>query len=172
MKLISNKERKDYFANFKKEALHLEMWDTYGTEAEKPHLQKWKEQGKDNSEWLKPWFDNVRAATASGKVFRRARIVSEPVTDYIRWVLMDAHLFVDAGEEIRWLPRRLASAIALPGNDFWLFDDETVIFSVFGGDGRVTERQLTTDPSVVGLCKSAFTAVWELAIPNHEYQPD
>lgn len=29
---------------------------------------------------------------------------------------------VKAGEEVRWLPRRQASDLALPGNDFWLFD--------------------------------------------------
>lgn len=33
----------------------------------------------------RPWFDLVRAHVARGVEFRRARIVSEPVTDYIRF---------------------------------------------------------------------------------------
>ena len=59
----------------------------------------------------------------------------------------------------------------LPGNDFWLFDAETVIFSVFAGNGDVVERQLYTDPAVVQLSQSAFNAAWPLAIPHSEYKP-
>jgi hypothetical protein len=113
----------------------------------------------------------VRYGVASGKAFRRARVISEPITEYQRWVLSDSHLFVEAGEDIRWTPRRLVSDLALPGNDFCLFDDETVIFSVFSGDGLVVERQLWTDPDVVRLCRTAFEAVWTLGIPDHEYKP-
>lgn len=171
MRLITGDERREFFTSFRREALHLEMRDSYGTQVEKPHLRKWEDDEPDDIEWLKPWFDTVRRGTEAGKVFRRIRIISEPITDYIRWEHMDAHLFVEAGEDIRWLPRRLVSAIAFPGNDFWLFDAETVIFSVFAGNGDVVERQLYTDPAVVQLCQSAFTAAWELAIPHRDYKP-
>lgn len=171
MQLISGEERERFFTTFTREALHLEMRDSYGTAIEQPHLRKWEAGVPDDLEWLQPWFDTVRRGTAAGKVFRRARIISEPITEYIRWEHMDTHLFVEAGEDIRWLPRRLASGLALPGNDFWLFDVEIAVFSVFAGSGEVVERQLTTDPSIVQLCKSAFEAVWELAIPHREYQP-
>lgn len=171
MRLIGGDEREQFFSTFKREAFHLEMRDSYGTQVERPHLDKWERGESDDSEWLKPWFDTVRNGTAAGKLFRRVRIISEPVTDYIRWEHMDAHLFVEAGEDIRWLPRRLVSPIAFPGNDFWLFDTETVIFSVFAGNGKVIARQLYTDPAVVHLCESAFSAAWELAIPHRDYHP-
>jgi hypothetical protein len=159
------------FTSFQREAVHLEMRDAYGTEVELPHLHKWLNGEPDDTGWLQPWFDTVRAATAAGKVFRRARIVSEPITDYQRWVLKDSHLFVEAGEDIRWIPRRLVSTIALPGNDFWLFDDELAIFLIFTGSGLVVDRLATTEPSAVQLCRSAFEAVWKLSIPDSEYQP-
>lgn len=171
MRLITGEERKSFFQRFQREALHLEMRDTYGTQAEQPHLSKWRAGQSDDLAWLQPWFDTVREGRAAGKTFRRARIVSEPITDYQRWVLSDSHLFVEAGEDIRWVPRRLVSAVALPGNDFWLFDEETAIFSVFGGDGLVVERQLWTDPAVARLCTTAFEAIWELGTPDHEYKP-
>jgi hypothetical protein len=171
VRLISGEEREQFFSTFKREALHLEMRDSYGTQVERPHLDKWERGEPENSEWLKPWFDTVRAGAAVGKLFRRIRIISEPITDYIRWEHMDAHMFVEAGEDIRWLPRRLVSPIAFPGNDYWLFDAETVIFSVFAGNGEVVERQLYTDPGVVELCQSAFGAAWELAIPHRDYHP-
>ncbi|GII90627.1 DUF6879 family protein [Sinosporangium siamense] len=171
MKLITGEARREFFHTFRREALHLEMRDTYGTQVEQPHLKKWESGERDEGEWLQPWFRTVRAATEAGKSIRRARIVSEPVTDYQRWVLSDSHLFTEAGEQIVWIPRRRVSAIPLPGNDFWLFDEETVIFSVFAGTGEVVERQLSVDPDVVQLCKAAFEAVWPLGIPDHEYNP-
>jgi hypothetical protein len=47
----------------------------------------------------------------------------------------------------------------------------TVIFNVFTGDGDLAERQLTTDTAAVELCRAAFEAVWQLAIPQSEYRP-
>lgn len=171
MRLVTKEERDEFFIRFRRAAVHLEMRDSYGTQVEKPHLRKWERGESDDLEWLKPWFDTVRIGTQSGKVFRRMRIISEPITDYIRWEHMDAHLFVEAGEDIRWLPRKLVSAIAFPGNDFWMFDAETVVFSVFSGNGDVVEWQLYTDTAVVQLCKSAFDSAWKLAIPHSEYKP-
>jgi hypothetical protein len=169
---ISYKELTDLINSFRQEALHLETRDSYGTAAELPHLAKWEAGEPDDTEWLQPWFDRVRAATQAGKSFRRARIVSEPVSDYQKWVLKDSHLFVEAGEDIRWVPRNRVSTLAMPGNDFWLFDDQVLVFLIFAGNGLVVDRQATTDPAAVELCRNAFDAVWELSIPDSEYKPD
>jgi len=117
------------------------------------------------------WLDLVRQVTQSGRRVLRARVVSEPVTDYIRYEWAGTNGNIEAGEEVRWLPRRLASAIALPGNDFWLFDDTAAVFSVFTGRGEIAERQLGTEPAVLDLCRAAFEAVWAAAIPHNEYTP-
>ncbi|MGH3647434.1 MAG: DUF6879 family protein [Micromonosporaceae bacterium] len=170
MKRISYEEFNGLFRSFKRDALHLEMRDSYGTEVELPHLRKWLAGEPDDSEWLQCWFDMVRASTQAGKAFRRARIVSEPVTDYQKWVLYDSNLFAEAGEDIRWIPRNRVSTVALPGNDFWLFDNEVVVFLHFAGNGLVVDRQSTTDPDAIQLCRSAFEAVWKLSIPDSEYR--
>ncbi|WP_067484854.1 DUF6879 family protein [Actinomadura hibisca] len=171
MELITGEARQEFFQTFRREALHLEMRDSYGTQAEQPHLKKWEGGEQDDRAWLQPWFDTVRSATREGKVIRRARIISEPINDYQRWVLSDSHLFVEAGEQIVWVPRRLVSGVALPGNDFWLFDEEVAVFSIFAASGEVVERQLWKDPDVVRLCKQSFENVWLLGIPDHEYVP-
>lgn len=121
---ISYEELTELIDSFQREALHLEMRDSYGTAAEIPHLAKWEAGKPDDAGWLQPWFDRVHAATQAGKIFRRARIISEPVSNYQKWVLKDSHRFVEAGEDIRWVPRSHVSTVALPGNDFWLFDDQ------------------------------------------------
>jgi hypothetical protein len=175
VKLISSEERSKFFTTFKREALHLEMRDVYAVKDEAQRFARFLEKGYRDHEAevdeRRSWMTLIRDATAAGKVIRRARIVSEPVTDYIRYEWEGTGSNVEAGEKIKWLPRRLASAITLPGNDFWLFDDSTVAFTVFTGEGDVFERQLTTDPAAVQLCRSAFEAVWSIAIPHSEYKP-
>ncbi|GAB7186510.1 hypothetical protein ATKI12_6341 [Kitasatospora sp. Ki12] len=155
-------------------AVHLEMRDTYAGQDSGGFAEYLRSGYADNDpesqHWTR-WGAMVRAATNRGVQMRRARIVSEPVTDYIRYehALTVANLAL--GEQVRWLPRRGSSDIALPGNDFWLFDGTAVLFNHFAGDGAWAEPRLTftEDPAVVKLCASAFEAVWERGIDHDEY---
>lgn len=101
---------------------------------------------------------------------RRARIVSEPVSEYIRYEHSGTFTNVAAGEHVRWLPRRRASDIALPGNDFWLFDEEWVHWNHFAGDGSSTGEEITNAPVSAKLCSEAFEAVWSRAVPHDQYE--
>jgi hypothetical protein len=93
------------------------------------------------------------------------------VTDYIRFEhAITAGVNIAAGEKVRWLPRRRASDLCLPGNDFWLLDDRLVRFGYFAGDGEFLDHELTSDPAVVRQCATAFEAVWERAIDHARYQ--
>jgi hypothetical protein len=175
LELISSEARDKFFTTFKREALHLEMRDVYAVKDEAERFARFLERGyRDHdaeAEERRPWMKLIQDATAAGKALKRVRIISEPVTGYIRYEWAGAGSNVEAGEEIEWLPRRLASTIPLPGNDDWLFDNATVVFTAFTGEGDVFERQLTTDPGVVQLCRSAFEATWSIAIPHGEYRP-
>nr|WP_240796655.1 DUF6879 family protein [Streptomyces sp. RFCAC02] len=117
------------------------------------------------------WIDLVSSAVSRGVEVRRARVVSEPVSAYIRYEydLTTGHN-IKAGEQVRWLPRRQANALLLPGNDLWLFDRSTVLFNHFDGDGRMTGEELVTAPEVVSGCATAFDTLWEAAIPHEEYR--
>jgi hypothetical protein len=102
---------------------------------------------------------------------RRARIVSEPLCDYQLWSHSIADSMVDAGEDIRWVPRRLVSAVALPGNDFYLFDGRQIVFLIYDGNGMGTDKLTSTDPADIRLCQSAFDAVWKLSVRHRDYRP-
>ena len=98
--------------------------------------------------------------------------MSEPLTDYIRYEhFITAANNVAAGEDVRWLPRRRASDLCVPGNDFWLFDDRLIRFHHFSGDGEIVEDELVTDPAVIRMCAAAFELVWDRAIPHADYRP-
>ncbi|MFD7734519.1 DUF6879 family protein [Kitasatospora phosalacinea] len=163
----------DLLRSAKQSALHLEMRDVYTVENEAEGLQAWREAHRldpdDRESWWRPWLDLVQEVTGKGVAVRRARIVSEPVSEYIRYEHSFTFTNVAGGEEVRWLPRRNASDLALPGNDFWLFDGRIVQFNVFDGDGRRVHTDETEDPAVAQLCASAFAAVWERAVPYEKF---
>ncbi|MCX5200418.1 hypothetical protein OG897_02925 [Streptomyces sp. NBC_00237] len=156
-------------------AFHLEMRDTYDVGDEASDFEHWRNTGErdtdpDSAYWA-PWVDLIGRTVARGVTVRRARIVSEPVTEYIRYEHAGASVNVLAGEEVRWLPRRLASAIPLPGNDFWLFDRTAVLFNHFSGDGGWADPkwEMRTEPEVIELAARAFGLVWEHGIPHAKY---
>lgn len=166
---------RELFASCREAACHLEMRDCYGVPDEDEDFRRWAAGERDDPDrpetWWRPWLTLMREVTDAGKAVRRARIVSEPVTDYTRWLWETTYQNIVAGEDVRWLPRMQASKIALPGNDFWLFDDRLVLFNHFTGSGDWAGQESTTEPAVVELCRSAFAAVWAAAIPHAEYEP-
>jgi hypothetical protein len=105
-----------------------------------------------------------------GVVVHRARIVSEPVSEYTRFLYDGTFTNVAAGEQVRWLARRRASDIALPGNDFWLIDGRLIRWNHFTGEGSSGGGEISEDPAAVKLCADAFEAVWERAIPHDKYK--
>ena len=151
-------------------AVHLEMRDTYTPDDQR--FLGWL-AGKPVPVPANPgWYELVRAHAARGIQFRRARVVSEPLADFIRFEYdITAGLNIAAGEQVRWLPRRQASDLCLPGNDFWVFDNRLVRFSYFAGNGDFLEDELSDTPAVVDMCAGGFEAVWQRATPHAQYRP-
>lgn len=168
---ITDDQFEGFLTSFGREAIHLEMRDAYGTAIELPHMAKWARGEPDDLEWLQGWCTTLREHVRTGKSVRRARVVSEPLSDYQRWSYSIADPMVDAGEDIRWVPRTLVSSVALPGNDFYLFDDQRAVFLLYSGNGLSAGMLGSSDPADLRLCRSAFEAVWRLSIPHSEYQP-
>ncbi|MFI7273002.1 DUF6879 family protein [Streptomyces sp. NPDC049879] len=167
---------RELFAGSARSAVHLEMRDGYMKSD--PSYEAWQRGLRDaiadiDPAW-RPWTRLVRETVDRGVEVRRARIVSEPLSDYIRFEHHVTDGNVEAGEQVRWLPRRRATDLALPGNDFWLFDGELLLINHFDGEGEVAPtdpRELVHDPEVVKLCATAFEAVWERAVPHEDYRP-
>lgn len=156
-------------SGFDREAVHLETRDVYGTATELPHMALWAAGEPDDLEWLQDWCGTLRGHVKAGRSVRRARVVSEPLSDYQRWSHSIAWPMVEAGEDIRWVPRSRVSSVAFPGNDFYLFDDCLAMFLLYSGNGLAVGMVSSDDPADLRLCRSAFEAVWELSVPHREY---
>ncbi|WP_240778125.1 DUF6879 family protein [Nonomuraea basaltis] len=173
--IVSDQEFEKLLASFESEAIHLETRDAYGTEVELPYMARWAAGEPDDLEWLQGWCATLREHAAADRVARRARIVSEPLSNYQRWSHSIAHPMVDAGEDIRWVPRRLLTVpgrvILLPANDFYVFDGRLVVFLTYAGNGLAREKIGSTDPQDIARCINAFESIWQFAVPHRDYSP-
>jgi hypothetical protein len=160
----------ELLANTKRSAVHLEMRDTYDPAT--PAFVDWLNGGSGRSDRSR-WVGLVTSAVQRGVTIRRLRVVSEPVSEYTRWLHMVTDVNVDAGEDVRWLPRRQAYDLMLPGADLWMFDHRLVRFNFNAGDGTDLGEmyEFTADPRRVGQVVAAFEMAWGRAIPHADYKP-
>ncbi|MGI5528520.1 DUF6879 family protein [Streptomyces syringium] len=174
MELITSAERDRLFESFERDAFHLELRDDYGSPVEDTPYASWQRGEPDDFSWLDPWMTLMKRVTSQGKTVRRVRVVTEPHSQYVGWEHSLTRLNVQAGEDIRWLPRhRLPVGCTFPlrGNDWWLYDDRLLAVGHFDQDGRVLGSQLIEDPQVVTECAQVRDQLWGLAVPHAEYKP-
>ena len=150
-------------------ALHLEMRDTY---ERTDRFAAWQAGNLDERvESDAAWRALLAPLVQRGGDVRRMRIVSEPITEYVRYeheVTPVANLA--AGEAVRWLSRERASDLRLPGNDFWLIDD-CLLFNLASGDGDWLGMQPNDDPAVIAFCVESFEAAWARGVDHADYSP-
>src|SRR2546423_783153 len=154
-----------------KSAWHVEFRDTYNVRSEDEPFERFLNGEPDNYEWLAEWLGLIREAPAAGVAVQRARIVTVPHGDYTRWGFAVAPHSIAAGEDIRYLPRHQTADIDLPPEDYWLFDDDTLVLSVFSEDGRTGGFAREPDPNVTAHRRAVRDQIWSRAIPFAEYVP-
>lgn len=159
----------DMFRTFNRSAFHLEVHDSYETPEESAPFASFLAGEPDDYEWHRSWLNLMREATAAGRRVERVRIVTVPHVDYTRWGLTVAPLNIEAGEDIRWLPRHLTKGMDLTTDDFWLIDSSRVVFTVFDPEGTFSGGAETYDPAIVDHCCRVRNRVWAAAIPHYSY---
>ena len=109
----------ELMADCTRSAVHLEMRDHYGVAAEADAFRAWLatghlDTGPGSPDWA-PWVDLVSRTVVRGVAVRRARIISEPVSDYIRYEHASTEVNVHAGEQVRVPERDLAVLVGVDG---------------------------------------------------------
>ncbi|MFD8249656.1 DUF6879 family protein [Nocardia sp. NPDC059691] len=172
MQLLLGAERfRAALGSAKHRAFHLETRDDYLTENEEPSLAAFREDETidPGGEWFAGWQRQVEAAVERGVVMQRARIVSEPHTLYTRYLLALTRHNVAAGEDVRYLARHLAESPDSSADDFWLFDDNLVAYSLFDERGYWVGAASTDDPVIVAYAAEVRDRVWSASTPYVEY---
>ncbi|MDU0294227.1 DUF6879 family protein [Saccharothrix longispora] len=95
-----------------------------------------------------PWHNRLRVHRQAGRSVQRVRLVDERLTEYQRcqfeWEYPGN---VRSGEDVRVICSRDEVAAELPRQDFWLFDDSTVVLLHHRDDGPVRREPLDGDPA-------------------------
>lgn len=144
-------------------------WECQGEyQSDQDKLERWRrgEPFRETQASL-AWQARVRALRGRGISVERVRMLTEPLTEYLEWMLSVTYRNVDAGEDIRWITEHEARSLAMPAYDFYLIDDQHLAIMRFNGAKVLTN--LTDDPDVVAEHRAYRDAVWPLAIPHNDY---
>ncbi|MGM1058183.1 DUF6879 family protein [Saccharothrix sp. Mg75] len=99
------------------------------------------------------WHNRLRVHRHAGKAVRRVRLVSDPLTEHQRcqfeWEYPGN---VRAGEDVRIINPSQEVARELIPEDFWLFDERTVVLLHHRDDGPVRRELLDGDPAEYVRC--------------------
>ncbi|WP_158840974.1 DUF6879 family protein [Saccharothrix deserti] len=156
------------FDDFHSSAWRLEIQGTYDEPEEREPLRRFLAGEPDDLEWMADWFEWVTEQSASGRRIGRVRVLTEPLTDYLRFELSFTGHAVDAGEDIRLLTPADAARLDLPREDFWFFDDHLVAVLRFGDTGVAT-AELIDDPAEVNRYRAVQHRALSAAVPYREW---
>ena len=152
--------------SFERTAFRLEAQPEYAVGFEREEFERFlagSPRSPSEIGWWRPWLDQVARLTSEGKKVHRIRVLTEPPTDYQRWMMWAAPWYAEAGEQISYMTRSRAVRIGLPlDHDWWLFDDRVVIEMRFTEAGDLASRRLVTTSPMI-----KFYRGWQdLAVQN------
>jgi hypothetical protein len=154
---------------FKVRAFRLEALDQYAVGYEEEAMRRFLAGEPVDPGIIAPWLNRVAAVAAAGRRMERVHVVTEPLSDYLRFEMDGYRFTVAAGEDVRILPRSVARELELPGEDFWLFDDGPVARMHYDRHGTFLGAELVEEPDVVArYCRWRDVAL-EAATPYARY---
>ena len=162
----------DFTSLFSRRVFRLETLDFYDAPNEREPLAQFRAGNPVDPAWREPWKKLVRDVRVSGRIMERVHVVSEPVSEYIRFSLLHGYpANVEAGEDVR-IAGRAATAGQLPAADYWLFDDDLCVRLVYGEDGRVQVVRLYRDEARLEVARRGRERAMRLAAPLAQYVAD
>lgn len=118
------------------------------------------------------WIDRLRTDTATGRTWRRLRVIQPPLTDYVRysceWGYTDN---TAAGEQVRVLDLSTAphgASVLRDIGDFYLVDDTHAAAMHYNPAGAFIHADPVTDP-VTDVYRTAARVGWQLAEPFEQW---
>ncbi|GAA3754687.1 DUF6879 family protein [Salinactinospora qingdaonensis] len=173
--LLTEDEFARQFKEFEHTAWKLEVRDRYNVAEEEETIQRFLATGDlgrdEDHARTSSWHRNITERCKEGATWQRVRVVSEPLSDYITWEHAVTRFNIEAGEDIRWLPRHHPAVARLPAFDFWLFDSRWSCILHFDEDDVPYELERIDDPATVAQHCQWRDIAWHYAIPHSEYAP-
>ncbi|TJZ52918.1 hypothetical protein FCH28_17250 [Streptomyces piniterrae] len=166
--LLDGDEWRRRFADIKQEAWRLEVLPQYLMPHEAEEFAAFREGQPMSPYTAASYTERVSRQHAEGKRNGRVHIVTQPLSDYLRFEFARYYeVHVRAGDDIRILdvtnrPNPLEGA-----QDFWMFDREEVVLMNYEADGRQINREVF-EGDVLPFVEYQRIAVSE-SVPFEEY---
>lgn len=116
------------------------------------------------------WRDYIHRLGRRGIPFERVRMLTDPLTEYLRWMLDTTDWNIESGEDIRWMEQATAAKLGMPSYDFYIFDDNRVAIFRFDEAKVLLGVHVVDDADVVEQHQAWRAAAWARAIPHVEYR--
>lgn len=151
------------FDQFEVSAFRLETLQHYAVSAEDARMRAFREgtPRPERSVRTSPWLQRIAATTMAGKSWRRLHLISEPLSEYLRYELIGYGESCACGEQIRLAyPPDEGPALV----DFWLFDSATSgAFAVrmhYSDHGEILGYDRVDGPHGVAALETVRDLVW------------
>lgn len=169
MDLLSEAELGNLLRGFSTSAFRFETRERYISTVGREPFRKYLADERDDYEWHRWWTEMVSRDLAAGKTWQRVRIVSVPLSDYNQYSLKVARLGVQAGEDIRYLPREDAAQLSIEPYDAWLFDAQLLVHLHFNDDDTFRRAEIIHDDAIVTRHLEWQELAWRHAQPLEDF---
>ncbi|GAB3448030.1 hypothetical protein GCM10027570_21140 [Streptomonospora sediminis] len=170
---ISREEFDRLFSEFRYTAFRLETFQTYSSAYDTEPFRRFMADDLDDySPTLHAWGEKLRADTAAGRTYSRVHVVTEPLTDYMRFECAWGYRpNAEAGENIRILAVKEGDwPEGIPAFDYWLFDSHRLVSMTYADDGSLQATGLVDDSEQVVAANVWRDRANYLSVPFAEYQ--
>lgn len=147
---LSEEEWSAQFDKFSTSMFRLETLQVYTEEEEAEMFARFRAGEAIPAEWMNGWCDLICSKAESGATVSRVHLVSLPLTEYLRFEIEHGYRHsLKAGEKIF-----LSDLSELPADhelieDFFIFDDSTVVINIYNEVGTFQGAVMNQDPVVV-----------------------
>lgn len=135
----------EFFDSYRREAFRLETLPAYDVGSERAEYEGFLATGVLEIPEDDPWLIRVRHFRESDRWIGRVHVVTRPLTDYLRYEFAVYRHTVAAGEDVHILDLTDRPNPGLPQQDFWLFDESTVVRMDYDTNGAQLGRELLRD---------------------------
>lgn len=161
---VTRAELERLFDTFERSAWRLECQGVYREPDEQEPIRRFLADEPQDLTWFEDWPIWIRGQRAAGRTIGRVRMLTDPLTDYLRFELSITPPAIAAGEDIRLVEQAIFDSLGVPNEDFWIFDDSIVALLRFG-DGGMTGAEIITDPGRVASFRDRQRRAWDAAVP-------
>ncbi|MFJ9948820.1 DUF6879 family protein [Kitasatospora sp. NPDC091207] len=140
---LDGEEWQNVLHGFERSAFRLETLPAYKVAGEAEEIEDFLNGNRiDQDTYTSGWTDRLRGHATAGRTVQRVHIVTRPLSDYLRYEFMYYEPHAKAGEDIRIVDLTDRPNPGLPDQDFWVFDDSTVVLMNYEPDGTQINRVL------------------------------